>query len=989
MRINKLFKKYFILCLLFIFLLTLCNVYAGDVNNNDTFIEESDDDFLDVDDSYQISEYENEDLLTKTYSLNGGKFSDIQKIVDKAKNGDTIKLTGSFKSNGKQITIDKKLTITSSKGATLDGNGKSRIFNVKSNAKGLVISNIIFKNALTTSIGGGIYLNAHNVVIDKCTFQNCVARSGGAIAVPDYKGDNLIIKNSKFYSNHGSSFAGAVIYMSKNLEITSCIFDSNYIELQQSMGGGSALQIGLENEDNNCKITQCTFNNNYITPFNDNNGHAGVACLRRGVTFDNCIFTNNLAYNYGVLGFHDGGTVNNCKFYNNHAMENGGAIGFDYSNQKTIVSNSYFENNTAKRGGAIYFNSQAEINNCQFVNNIATDGGAISITNCNNVKITQSKFTNNSATNYAGALWIDNSKVIINHTNFSYNHAINGSAIYNTGELKIYSSNFNDNCAKSYKLLSKNTHITQGGTVEIKAYLEYGDNLPGIYTKNTVKIDNAIPTFTSGANNQIIILTISNTKYESKTNSKGIAVFKIKTDTLNPNTYTFTLTHENSTISTHIINQYALKVIKKISTKIIKEQKKKKTKVKKKNNKLHKKTNKKKIIKNKKINKKKPITNKKRKYKIFKSFKKKSKILLNKNLKFKLPKNNKKGLLFGYNEIKKILDFPVFQIPNYKKTLKSWGLAGNVVGFLADFILGINSEGKLTVGNLALNLLSLACGVGFYIRGGKILVKSLKFIKNSKYLQKITKIIKSNKYVKKTTKFLQNIGKAIKNNKHVKRGINYIRDKSRDFLYTVHKLGSKSKKYWNKFNGLVSKASDVVGFISNPTKKIVSKIFNYGIKKYTNIQRKIKKSNNASKAAKIKAYKNSLKANSVKKYFSNRGRTLYGLIFPNTNSIKKNIEKAKKLYHKASTNFHKRSNYQKPLSKRINKKNIAKAYHKYISKSFYNPKRKVYHKPVYRQPTKRPSNKQTVLNKISSNVNKFKNKLRSGFNRVKNFLRIK
>ena len=488
MKYHNLFKKYFILCLFFICLLSLCSVYAEDVNNNDTFIEESDDDFLDVDDSCQISEYENEDLLTKTYSLNGGKFSDIQKVINKAKNGDTIKLTGSFKSNGKQITINKKLTITSSEGATLDGNGKSRIFNVKSNANGLVINNIIFKNALTTGIGGGIYLSAHNVVIDKCTFQNCVAHSGGAIAVPDYKGDNLIIKNSKFYSNHGSSFSGAIVYMSKNLEITSCVFDSNYIELQQSMGGGSALQIGLENEDNNCKITQCTFNNNYITPFNDDNGHAGVACLRRGVTFDNCIFTNNMAYNYGVLGFHDGGTVINCKFYNNHAMENGSALGFDYSNQKILVSNSDFENNTAKRGGAIYFNSQAEINNCRFVNNIATDGGAI-YTN-KRLNIQDSIFSDNCA-DYGGVIYANNCQLTITDSNFNTGMAKNGGVIYSINSISnIYKSNFTDNMAINGGAIYANDNINVFGSNFINNMADYGGS---IFSKcKELKITNSL-----------------------------------------------------------------------------------------------------------------------------------------------------------------------------------------------------------------------------------------------------------------------------------------------------------------------------------------------------------------------------------------------------------------------------------------------------------------------------------------------------------------
>ena len=68
-----------------------------------------------------------------------------------------------------------------------------------------------------------------------------------------------------------------------------------------------------------------------------------MGCLRRGVTFTNCNFTNNSTYSGGVLGFHDGGYVINCNFYNNYATESAGAISFDTSNQTAIVENSYLK----------------------------------------------------------------------------------------------------------------------------------------------------------------------------------------------------------------------------------------------------------------------------------------------------------------------------------------------------------------------------------------------------------------------------------------------------------------------------------------------------------------------------------------------------------------------------------------------------------------------------------------------------------------------
>ena len=121
------------------------------------------------------------------------------------------------KSEGKQITIDKQLTITSSDSATLNGNGESRIFIIESKAKGTVIKNIVFKNGHTDNRGGAIYLNASNVPIDSCSFKNCVAHSGGAIATPNNSNaDSLTITNSKFTSNHANYVGGAYHILLKN-----------------------------------------------------------------------------------------------------------------------------------------------------------------------------------------------------------------------------------------------------------------------------------------------------------------------------------------------------------------------------------------------------------------------------------------------------------------------------------------------------------------------------------------------------------------------------------------------------------------------------------------------------------------------------------------------------------------------------------------------------------------------------------------------------
>jgi len=490
------------------------------------------------------------DVLTTHHSLNDGSFDDIQNIIDNADSGDTIILNGNFvaKDASSMISINKKLTITSSDGASLDGNGKSRIFFINSSAKGIVINNIIFKNAYTVENGGAIYLNSDGVVIDNCTFQNCNAKSGGAISSPTKESDgikNIVIKNSKFYNNHASSYAGAIFYISKNLEITSCVFDSNYVELHEKMGAGGALQIGFEKQDNNCKITDCIFNNNYVVPYNDSNGHAGAACIRRGVNFINCNFTNNSAYDNGVLGFHDGGSVINCKFYNNRAMACAGVIRFYTTNQSITIENSYFKNNTAKHGGVIYFNAEGSMKNCIFENNSATYGGVI----YSNFKqnIDNSTFKSNYALSDGGVIYSINS-LFIQNSYFIDNYAKNnGGAIYNLGTLNSKNTQYQINKAKSLLNINAKSYVNCSDDAIIYVTFVGGNNIiNAIWSKDLVTLDDNLINPINNISSQKITLNVEGKIFNSITDNNGKATFKFNTINFQVKNYQCVASFESS-----------------------------------------------------------------------------------------------------------------------------------------------------------------------------------------------------------------------------------------------------------------------------------------------------------------------------------------------------------------------------------------------------------------------------------------------------------
>ena len=115
-------SKNFLISMLFVCLifttwgLTIDDSYAVDLNETSAEMEIG----LDVEDELENSQNEilgvannnkDEILAAKSYTLNGGSFSDIQKVVDQSKAGDKIILKGTFvsKDSNDGIVINKKL----------------------------------------------------------------------------------------------------------------------------------------------------------------------------------------------------------------------------------------------------------------------------------------------------------------------------------------------------------------------------------------------------------------------------------------------------------------------------------------------------------------------------------------------------------------------------------------------------------------------------------------------------------------------------------------------------------------------------------------------------------------------------------------------------------------------------------------------------------------------------------------------------------------
>lgn len=563
----KVINKFFVIALLLSLILTMGAVAAKD---NMTF-EQSNTNMVSIETNNEpeTKSYSNEEKLSdmksgndkgdklsqnsnrgrggvvnSVFDLNNGKFSDIQDLVDKAENGDTIRLSGKFKSEGKAITIDKKLNIISSDGVLLDGGGKSRIFIIESKAKGSTIKNIKFKDGYTTHRGGAIHLDASGVVIDSCIFINCSAGSGGAIATSTESAvESCIIRNSRFEKNNALDVAGAITYIAKNLDMSYCVFDSNYIKLPAGEEGGSGgvLQIGVRYQDNNCKITHCNFTNNYIISSHSNNYHGGVACLRRDVTFSDCYFKNNRAQDGGVLTFHDGGEIIRCHFIGNTAYGYGGVIQTAQSSQPFTISHSTFSDNSAKYGGAIYLNKT-------------------------NLNIYNSTFTKNNADN-GGAIY-SNTNLNVHDSIFTRNSAIYGGAIYNDGNLNSNNCHYESNKAKSALLVDGSNSVIWSEDATIRVTFEGGNNIiNAIWSKNPITLNGESVNPNNKIPSQTINLNIEDKSYSAVTGSDGVAVFKFNTINFQVKDYKGVASFKNSKNYADSTQRLDLKIEPKIETK--------------------------------------------------------------------------------------------------------------------------------------------------------------------------------------------------------------------------------------------------------------------------------------------------------------------------------------------------------------------------------------------------------------------------------------
>ncbi|WP_458406316.1 Ig-like domain repeat protein [Methanobrevibacter sp.] len=346
--------------------------------------------------------------------------------------------------------------------------------------------------------GGALDWNATGGNVTKCEFYNNTAgEKGGAIFV-GAQSDSGRITSSIFIGNSvtdDEGRGGAVDWYASG-EIFHSIFEDNHA------GFGGAVFIGKNGGNGN--ITNCTFTLNTAnynggaidwnassgtlsnSTFSFNSAQYGGAVFRgaqaiNGAGSNNTFISNYASKNGGAVDWNaSSGNVYGSYFYNNTAGQHGGAVYVGVGGNSSHIYNSTFILNSANltegRGGAVdWYASSGDIENSYFSDNKAAYGGAVfvghktvggNITNStfeNNYArvnggavdwngtggdIESSQFINNSA-RYGGAVFVgaNSTESIINNSVFNYNHAINngGAVDWNASSGKLLNSNFTGN----------------------------------------------------------------------------------------------------------------------------------------------------------------------------------------------------------------------------------------------------------------------------------------------------------------------------------------------------------------------------------------------------------------------------------------------------------------------------------------------------------------------------------------------------------------
>ena len=226
-----------------------------------------------------------------------------------------------------------------------------------------------------TVLSGDIEQNDHLLHGDTANSNHIILETLGSI---EKVISGFIIEGGRAFNTTNRSGAGLNSY--GNLNLNNTTFRNN-----KAVSGGAVFIAGQAN------ITDVLFENNESIDTN------GAFSLGGGA-----LYLNQGSFN-----------VTNCDFVGNKSRRSGG--GLTFRNSEGFINNSSFQNNHAKKGGAIdiILHKDIEIHNCDFISNSVDDYASAISSSKGNLYIENSRFNQN----VAGLGHVIESKSILKCTN--------------------------------------------------------------------------------------------------------------------------------------------------------------------------------------------------------------------------------------------------------------------------------------------------------------------------------------------------------------------------------------------------------------------------------------------------------------------------------------------------------------------------------------------------------------------------------------------
>ena len=328
-------------------------------NNGETVLGQSIGEDLNDDENEETVLEENIKDKTKLSEENPtGTFADLNDLINNNTDSEISLERNYTYSQGTDIgllegiKISRNLTINGN-GYTLNGDGKTRIFNVTAGT--VVFKNITFCGGNKADPPEGMVSNGGAISGEataiNCTFTNNHALYGGAMS--GGTAINCTFTNNRVYSSGGAMYAGTAI---------NCSFENN----MANDNGGALMMTRAEN---------CIFSHN--------------EAIRGGAISDASAINCTFSYNTGTDGAAmygeeeaDGNTALNCEFIENHARSYGGAM-----YRCTAVLCNFTNNSAYDNGHAI---CEGIAVSCNFINN---DNYEIDIMSFSDVHIMADNYT--------------------------------------------------------------------------------------------------------------------------------------------------------------------------------------------------------------------------------------------------------------------------------------------------------------------------------------------------------------------------------------------------------------------------------------------------------------------------------------------------------------------------------------------------------------------------------------------------------------------